>query len=49
MFFALVRYRVVKIICSSSKVLMKTMKHIVIYPGSGPSLDVIVLRLVVCY
>jgi hypothetical protein len=44
MFFALARFRVVKIACSSSDVVLQTMKRIVIYLGSGPSSEVIALR-----
>jgi hypothetical protein len=36
-FFAPTRYRVVKIVHSSSEVVLRTMKHTVIYPSSGPS------------
>jgi hypothetical protein len=36
--------RVVKIVCSSSKMVLRTTKHTVIYPGSNPSLVVIALR-----
>jgi hypothetical protein len=36
--------RVVKITCSSSEVVLQTTKHIMIYPSSGPSLEVIALR-----
>jgi hypothetical protein len=43
-FFALAKYRVVKITCSSSKVVLRTTKHTVIYPSSGPSSEVIALR-----
>jgi hypothetical protein len=43
-FSAPARYRVVKIVCSSSKVVLQIMKHTVIYPGSGLSLEVIALR-----
>jgi hypothetical protein len=41
------KYRVVKITCSSSEVVLRTMKHVVIYPSSDPSLEVIVLRPVI--
>jgi hypothetical protein len=44
MFFAPARFRVVKITCSSSKAVLRTMKYTVIYPGSGPSLELISLR-----
>jgi hypothetical protein len=40
-------YGVVKIMHSSSVVVLRTMKHTMIYPSSGPSLEVIALRLVV--
>jgi hypothetical protein len=43
-FFAPARYRVVKMMCSSSEMVLQTTKHTMIYPGSGPSLKVIVLR-----
>jgi hypothetical protein len=46
-FFAPTRYRVLKIACSSSEVVLRTMKHIVIHPSSGPSLQVIALHPVV--
>jgi carbamate kinase len=36
--------RVVKIVHSSSDVVLQTTKHIMIYHGSGPSLGVIALR-----
>jgi hypothetical protein len=39
--------RVVKIARSSFEVVLQTTKHMVIYPGSGPSLEVIALRLAV--
>jgi hypothetical protein len=48
-FFAPARYRVVKITRSSSEVVLRTMKHIVIYLGSDPSTVVIALRSVVWY
>jgi hypothetical protein len=35
---------VVKIACFSSEVVLRTTKHTMIYPGSGPSLEVIPLR-----
>jgi hypothetical protein len=41
--------RVVKIVCSNSEIVLRTIKHIMIYPGSGPSLELIVLRPVVWY
>jgi hypothetical protein len=37
-FFAPARYRVVKIACSYSEVVLRTTKHTKFYPGSGPSL-----------
>jgi hypothetical protein len=37
--------KVVKIVRSSSKMVLQTIKHIMIYLGLGPSLEVIVLRL----
>jgi hypothetical protein len=46
-FFALARYMVVKIMCSCSEVVLQTTKHTMVYPGSCPSLEVIVLRPVV--
>jgi hypothetical protein len=45
-FFALARYRVVKIAHSYSKVVLRTTKHTIVYPGSGPTLEVIALCLV---
>jgi hypothetical protein len=48
-FFALARYRVVKIACSYSEVVLQTTKHTKFYPGSSPSLEVIALRPTVCY
>jgi hypothetical protein len=42
--FLLARYRVVKIARSYSKVVVRTTKHTIVYPGSGPSLEVIALR-----
>jgi hypothetical protein len=35
--------RVVKITCSSFEMVLRTIKHTMIYPGSGPSLEVIAL------
>jgi hypothetical protein len=46
-FSALANYGVVKITRSYSEVVLLTTKHTMIYPGSGPSLDVIALSLVV--
>jgi hypothetical protein len=45
--FAMARYRVVKIAYSYSEVVLRTTKHTMVYPGSGPSLEVIALRPVV--
>jgi hypothetical protein len=42
--FAPAIYRVVKITCSCSEVVLQTKKHSMVYPGSGPSLEVIALR-----
>jgi hypothetical protein len=42
-FFAPVKYGVVKIAHSSSKVVLRTIKHTMIYPYSGPSSEAIVL------
>jgi hypothetical protein len=39
--------RVVNIVRSSSEMVLRTTKHIIIYPSSGPSLEVITLRPVV--
>jgi hypothetical protein len=47
MFFAPIKYRVVKITHSSSEVILRTTKHTVIYPDSGLSLEVIAVRPVV--
>jgi hypothetical protein len=46
-FFAPTRYMVVKIAHFSSEVVLLTMKHTIIYPGSDPFSKVIALRLVV--
>jgi hypothetical protein len=46
-FSASVNYGVAKIMRSSSEVVLRTTKHTMIYPGSGPSSEVIVIRLVV--
>jgi hypothetical protein len=43
-FFTPARYRVVKIVCSCSEVVLRTMKHTIVYPGSGPYYVVIVLH-----
>jgi hypothetical protein len=45
--FALARCKVVKITRSYSEMVLQTTKHTKIYPGSGSSLKVIALRLVV--
>jgi hypothetical protein len=42
-FFAPTRYRVVKITHFSSEVVLRTTGHMVIYPGSDSSLEVIIL------
>jgi hypothetical protein len=39
--------RVVKIVRSSFEMVLRTIKHTMIYPGSGPSLEVIALHPVV--
>jgi hypothetical protein len=41
------RNRVVKIVRSNFKMLLLTAKHTMIYPGLGPSLEIIVLGLAV--
>jgi hypothetical protein len=46
-FFAPARYRVVKIACSYSKVVLRTTNHTIVYPGSDLSLKVIALYPVV--
>jgi hypothetical protein len=46
-FFTPIKYRVVKITRSCSKMVLRTNKHTKIYPGSDISLKVIDLRLVV--
>jgi hypothetical protein len=46
-FFALARYRVVKIAHYSFEVVLRTTKHTVVYSSLGPSLKVIALRLAV--
>jgi hypothetical protein len=45
--FTPARYRVVKIACSCSEVVLRTTNHTMVYPGSGPSLEVISLHPVV--
>jgi hypothetical protein len=47
MFFTPVRCRVVKIVRSCYEVVLRTIKHTIIYPGLGPSLEVIALCLAV--
>jgi hypothetical protein len=44
LFFASARYMVVKIVRSSSEVVIHTIKHTMIYPSSGLSLEVIALH-----
>jgi hypothetical protein len=46
-FSAPANYGAVKIARSSFDVVLQTMKHTMIYPSSGPSSEVIALRLVV--
>jgi hypothetical protein len=46
-FFVPTIYRVVKIACSNSEVVLRTSKNTVIYPGLGPTLKVVDLRLAV--
>jgi hypothetical protein len=46
-FFAPARYMMVKIMHSNFEVVLQTMKHAVIYLGSGPFSEVIALYLVV--
>jgi hypothetical protein len=46
-FFAPATYKVVKIMRSSSDVVLRNTKHTMIYSSLGPSLDVIALRLAV--
>jgi hypothetical protein len=41
--------RVVKITCSSVEVVLQTTKHTMIYPGLGPSLEVIALHPAILY
>jgi hypothetical protein len=41
--------RVVKIMHSSSEVVLRTIKHTIIYSSSGPSLEIIALRPAVLY
>jgi hypothetical protein len=42
--FCTSKNRVVKIVRSSSEVVLLTIKHTMIYPGSGPSMEVTALR-----
>jgi hypothetical protein len=44
-FFASTSYRVVKITCSYSEVVLRIKKHTMVYHGSRPSFEVIALRL----
>jgi hypothetical protein len=46
-FFSPARYMVVKIARSCFEVVLQITKHTMVYPGSDPSLEVIVLRPVV--
>jgi hypothetical protein len=46
-FFAPERYMMVKITCSYSEVILQTIKHTMVYCGSGSSLEVIALRPVI--
>jgi hypothetical protein len=43
-FLTPIRYRVIKIVCFDYKMVLRTIKHTVIYPDSGSSLEVIGLR-----
>jgi hypothetical protein len=43
-FSAPAKYRVVKIMCSSIEMVLRTIEHNMIYPGSGASLEVIALH-----
>jgi hypothetical protein len=47
--FSPARYRLVKITRFCSEVVLRSIKHTTVYPGSGPFLKVIVLRLAVWY
>jgi hypothetical protein len=47
--FASARYSVVRIVCSCLEMVLQTTKYTTIYPGSGPSLEVIALPPVVWY
>jgi hypothetical protein len=42
--FCAIKNKVVKIMCSSSNMVLQTIKNIMIYPGLGPSLKVIAVR-----
>jgi hypothetical protein len=46
-YFFAPRYRVIKIMHSYSEVVLRTTKHTMVYPDSGPSLEVIALGSVV--
>jgi hypothetical protein len=48
-FFAPVRYRMVKVAHSCSDVVLRTTKHTTVYPSSGPSSEVIPLRPAIWY
>jgi hypothetical protein len=43
-FSAPVNYGVVKIVCSSSEVVLLTIEHTMFFPGTCPSLEVVALR-----
>jgi hypothetical protein len=45
--FELANYGVIKNVCSSSEVVLQTIENTMIYPGLGPSLEVIALHPVV--
>jgi hypothetical protein len=45
--FCTSKNRMVKIAHFSSEMILQIIKHAMIYPGSGPSMEVIVLRLAV--
>jgi hypothetical protein len=47
MFSAPIKYRVIKITCSNFVVVLRAMKHIIIYPVSNTCSKVIALRLTV--
>jgi hypothetical protein len=46
-FFVPASYRLVKIVRSCFEVVLRTKKHTMVYPGSGPSLGVIALHVAV--